>query len=105
MEVRQLSMEEANCDFWYPTEAEIPERGVEVLGYNKEWEDADYNPDGIRICWIDDDNVWTSAAWCNTMDRWQTLSSDSNNEQYAPYNDYSPAPPIYWTPKPKRPIE
>jgi len=46
-----------------------PPLNLEVLGYNKEWIDGDYNPDGINICFLDE-NGWVTAYWSYHKDRY-----------------------------------
>jgi hypothetical protein len=49
----------------------------EVLGYSPKWVDEDYNPEGVRICFINDEGVWSSARWDNEQDRYETEPWDS----------------------------
>lgn len=61
-------------DGWIPITEDIasyPEHGIEVLGFNKEWIDEDFNPDGICMCFVIDDN-WTISSWCGQCDEWHT---------------------------------
>lgn len=91
-------------DAWLPVDHEgNPPAGIEVLGFNKEWIDEDFNPNGSRVCWRDEEGVWTSACWCNTMDSWQTLKSNSDNTEYSPYNDNNADAPTHFMYKPKPP--
>lgn len=81
----------------------LPQTGIEVIGYNEKWIDEDFNPDGTRLCFLQDeeDNTWFSACWCNTQDHWQTLISGEDNKVYHPYNDNNSDAPTHWTEKPK----
>lgn len=76
----------------------LPDIGVEVEGYNKNWYHPDFNPNCIRTCFLQDieENVWFSAAWCDTMDSWQTLISGESNDMYHPYNTNNSDAPTYW---------
>ena len=47
------------------TEDNIPECGVEVLGFSKDWVEGNISPTGIRICFICDDGSWDSSKWHN----------------------------------------
>lgn len=56
---------------WIALNDQIPEIGIEYLGYNPEWINEDYNPKGVRI-WFRDDLGWYSAKYNNTHDCWDT---------------------------------
>lgn len=59
-----------------------------VIGHSEEWKDPDYNPTGIRECFILDDGTWVSAGWNNVQDTYE------NGE----YGD-----PTHWQPTPEPP--
>ena len=68
----------------------IPEGAL--IGYNPDWIDVDFNPDGIRECCLCGDDgsgtSWVSAAWCDEQDMYDT------DESSAPtYWMHRPAPP------------
>lgn len=69
---------------------ELPDIGVEVLGFHPSWIDEDYNPDGIRVCFRDDLD-WYCARWNNSHDYYVTDESDL-------------AMPEKWMYKPARPV-
>lgn len=77
-----------------------PVTNQEVLGWNKYWVNEDYNPDGICLCFLDDEGVWTIAVWCGTHDEWHTWE---HNIPYKDRNGIKPAP-THWRPKPLPPI-
>ena len=39
---------------WQKVSERMPEMGVEVIGYNRDWVDEDFNPNGTRVCFYDD---------------------------------------------------
>lgn len=55
---------------------DLPEQGVPVIGYSKEWIDEDFNPDGIRECCYSGLDVatseWVSAKWYDYQDCYLT---------------------------------
>jgi len=55
------------------------EIGKEFLGYSPEWVDEDYNIDGIRVCFLneDDNGPWISTYWNNYQDFYATDDSTS----------------------------
>lgn len=55
---------------WIITSKETPPPGTTILGYNEKWIDGDFNPEGIRECFMNDDNSWNSAYWDNDLDTW-----------------------------------
>ena len=74
-----------------------PPHHVELIGYNKEWVDEDYNPDGTCICFLDDVAEWYIAKWCGACDEWHTRGSGREEKEFSrPLN-----PPTHWTEKPK----
>lgn len=52
------------CDL---QETDIP-TNIPLLGYNKEWIDPDFNPKGIRECFIGGEGTWISAKWHDYQD-------------------------------------
>lgn len=95
MEIKQNS----GSKRWYLTNDFIPEHGIEVLGYSKEWIDEDYTPDGIRLCFLNDTKVWTIAAWCGYHDDYHTVNSDEPFDEVMINRN----PPTHWRYKPEPP--
>lgn len=75
-------------DGWNVTEYRPVEHGIEVLGYSPHWEDPDYNPEGIRIC-FQNDGIWCSTCWNNYQDYYHTY--------------YPSIIPTHWKPLPTKP--
>jgi hypothetical protein len=48
----------------------LPDHGVPVLAFSSTWIDPDFNPRGIRECFIGGDGDLLSAWWDNDMDNW-----------------------------------
>lgn len=62
---------------WKEVNKELPEECVMVLGYSKDWVHPDFNPKGIRECFINSElgsYYWTSSIWNNMNDCWDTSS-------------------------------
>lgn len=53
----------------------IPE-GIQVLCYNKEWIDPDFNPEGTRVGFFIEHIGFTTAHWWDYQDTYMTISSD-----------------------------
>jgi len=79
---------------WIPVEEDLPGIGVNVLIKSKEWIDEDYNPNGVRFGFMDD-IAWTSVRWCNQIEEFVTITTDSDDEELN----------IFQTPTHWRPIE
>jgi len=47
----------------------IPE-GVELIGFDHKWVNADFNPEGLRVCFFND-GEWISAYWNDYQDTYQ----------------------------------
>jgi len=64
---------------WISVEDElpIPEKNIEVIGYNSEWINEDFNPNGTRICCFIDNEEWTTAKWNDIHDCYISTSKDS----------------------------
>lgn len=80
---------------WFKTEEDKPEVGREVLGFNQEWVDPDFNPEGICMCFVDDDGDWTIAKWCNQHDEWHTRNTNPEKEDADQYEKPIEAP-THW---------
>jgi hypothetical protein len=73
---------------WILLSKEPPPPCTEVICFKKEWIDEDFNPEGIRVGFMDDDNNWTSADWYNDQDTY--------------WNDEKSIP-THWMQKPEPP--
>lgn len=92
----------------------LPEPGFEILGFNKQWIDPNFNSDGIRVCYrLDEDvtetspfGIWSSAGWDSCHDSWTTLTNFEGAQDYR-CGDQNPTPippPTHWMNKPEPPI-
>lgn len=86
-----VDFKQQNLTGWIETSITPPEQGVEVVGFHPDWINEDFNPNGTRACFLDGDETWYSARWCNYHD-----SFESENTEKAP---------IYWFPMPVKPIK
>ena len=66
-----------NHPYWHKTEEELPEHGFEVIGYSEGWIDEDFNPKGMRVCYLDDFG-WHSAKWNNDQDCWDSVGKEDH---------------------------
>lgn len=93
------------------SEVELP-FGEEVIAFNEKWIDEDYNPNGTRVGFIQDDG-FVSATWNNEDDCYDTCyeegddyytgvsgipGMDEYHKQFA-----KPNMPTHWMPIPKHP--
>ena len=84
------------------SEKEIP-FGEEVIAFNKEWIDKDFNPNGTRIGFLSDDG-FVSAVWLNEHDCYETISKlhcEDDEDFFEFYIDNTE--PEFWYPIPKCP--
>lgn len=81
------------------TEKILPDHGIEVLGFSPAWIDEDFNPDGVRVCWVDENGNWTSSKWDNDQDSYHTHSFFWCGEHGG--TDFAP---LYWMCKPAMPV-
>lgn len=91
---------------WTKIEGEnnLPEEGIEVICFNKEWIDEDFNPNGTRIGFRTDDGFIT-AYWWDYQDTYMTISEIEckNNDAYSIKTQRS-TEPTHWMEIPKPPI-
>lgn len=67
---------------WFEIKDCLPEQGEEVLFFNKEWIDEDFNPTGTRTGFYNDDDFITAHYW-NEQDCYVTIAHwicDDSNE-------------------------
>lgn len=56
---------------------QMPEFGVPVIGYNREWINEDFNHHGLRECFIYGDGTqWHTAKWNDGPDCYETTDDD-----------------------------
>jgi len=81
-----------------PVEEELPNFGTDVLLFNEEWKDEDYNPRGIRIGFREEDG-FISAHWWNYQDCYMTISK-SECEDNDTFSDKikNSTEPTHWRP-------
>lgn len=67
------------CGLWIRIDAKHPlPYGQEVIGYNKEWVNEDFNPSGTRIGFLSDIG-FISAKWVNDQDCYATCSEEGDD--------------------------
>lgn len=69
-----------------------------VLGYNEKWIDEDFEPEGIRECFMSDDGEWNSAVWDNDQDNWHNESTWGDKG-----HPWVGVAPTHWMQRPKAP--
>lgn len=75
-----------------------PEEGVEVLCFNENWIDEDFNPKGIRIGFLNGDGNFTTAHWWDYQDCYMTINKtecESNPQAYSD-NIKNNTEPTHW---------
>ena len=80
---------------WIPLTEKEPEEGFEVLLYNKNWINEDWNPKGVRVGYLDGVGGWISAYWCNYHDDYHTRTSDEDDKQFEDYKAENQIP-THW---------
>ena len=64
---------------WVKIDADHPlPYGQEVIGYNKEWVEEDFNPSGTRVGFLNDIG-FISAKWVNDQDCYTTCSEEGDD--------------------------
>lgn len=61
--------------YWKKVSENKPPYGEHVIGFSRKWIDADFNPKGIRECFLTYDG-WTSAKYLDTQDVYTTCYSE-----------------------------
>ena len=79
-------------------EEEMPPEHEEVLFYNEKWINEDFNPRGIRIGFMSNDD-FTTAHWWNYQDTYETINHVNCDDD----NSYSKEiresiKPTHWRP-------
>ena len=73
------SLQKEESGVWIKIDAEHPlPDGQEVIGYNKEWVDEDFNPSGTRAGFLSDIG-FHSAKWVNDHDCYTTCSEEGDD--------------------------
>ncbi|MEO7046575.1 MAG: hypothetical protein ABI091_14790 [Ferruginibacter sp.] len=85
-------------DKWIDAKKELPPENTIVHGFNKKWIDEEYNPEGVRSCFMDQDGEWNSAKWDNEQDNWHNESTWAEKGHY-----WYGVAPTHWKPLPKPP--
>jgi len=77
-----------------------PESGIEVIGFNPNWIDEDFNPRGYRIGFVDGDGNFTSAHWWDYQDTYMTISHSDCDADPRLYSDNikNNIEPTHWFP-------
>lgn len=90
---------------WISVKDKLPPEGEEVLAFNKKWIDVDFNPNGTRIGFLNEDE-FTSAYWWNYQDSYITINKsicEDNKDFYENHIDNTE--PEYWMSISKSPKE
>lgn len=80
-----VNFEEEVNPKWKEVKSQTPEEGIPVSGFNELWIDEDFNPKGIRECFVDDNGNWTYSKYCYQHDCYHTRTIDNfGTEGYLP---------------------
>ena len=63
---------------WIKTEDELPPEGTEVIAFHHKWIDEDFNPNGTRVGFMQDDG-FISATWNNDDDCYDTCYEEGDD--------------------------
>lgn len=81
-----------------PFEEEMPPEHEEVLFYNEKWINEDFNPRGIRIGFMSNDD-FTTAHWWSYQDTYETIShSDCDGNESFSQEIRESINPTHWRP-------
>lgn len=73
------SLQQEESEVWVKIDAEHPlPYCQEVIGYNKEWVDEDFNPSGTRVGFLTDTG-FLSAMWVNDQDCYTTCFEEGDD--------------------------
>jgi len=61
---------------------DLPDKGIQVLCYNKKWIDEEVNPQGVRIGFLCDIRGWITAQYSNCQDTYFTRESEEDNDNF-----------------------
>lgn len=56
---------------WIPVSESLPAENKPVPGFSVKWIDEDFNPAGVRECFIGGDGDWISAEWFDHQDTYR----------------------------------
>jgi len=74
-----------NTEGWVSVDAQAPEIGEPVLGFNADWIHGDFNPKGTRECHsYGDGSDWLSVVWLDEQDCWVTKAHKPTHWQPLP---------------------
>ena len=84
----------------------LPPEGVEVIAFNHKWIDADFNPRGFRVGFLDGNGEFTSAFWWDNQDDYISISKSKCNENPSFFEKHiDNTEPELWTEMPNLDIK
>lgn len=89
---------------WLKLKEEKPEMGKEVICFNPEWINEDFNPNGTRMGFLNGDETFTTAYWWDYQDCYMTISADSviGNDAFS-LEIQEHTEPTHWMDIPEKP--
>jgi len=86
-----------NCS-WVDIKNALPENSLEVICFNKEWVNVDFNPSGTRIGFLNGDNEFTTAHWWDYQDTYITISKNECDHDPQAFSDQikNNTEPTHW---------
>lgn len=89
---------------WNNLSEKRPDEGIEIICFNPEWIDEDFNPNGTRIGFMDGEGNFTTAHWWNDQDCYMTISKEEveGNEAFSNHIQEN-TEPTHWIEIPKNP--
>lgn len=82
---------------WKDITKEKPENGMEIICFNSNWIDEDFNPNGTRIGFLNGDNEFTTAYWWDYQDCYMTICKSEvyGNEAFSKHTQEN-TEPTHW---------
>lgn len=90
---------------WIKYSDKKPETGIEVIAYNSKWVNKDFNPNGMRVGFVNGNGEFTSAYKWDYQDCYETINLSNCSKNGCFYNEPTGnTEPEFWTyfPKPPR---
>ena len=82
---------------WHDYNKVKPEYGIEVIGYNFNWINPDFNPNGTRVGFRNGDDSFQSAYYSNECDSYYNIDESTKEDECFSKNVRENINPTFWT--------